>query len=80
MAKKVVKVEDKKGGLDIEKIGKLTKTIMENGEAIEKIADGIGDLIDAKSSKTKTSKNKKKAKKTDSMSKVIDLAGTLLKK
>ncbi len=73
MAKKVVKVEDKKNGLDL---GKITKTIMENGEAIEKIADGIGDLIDGKSSK----KKKTKKTKSDSMSKVIDLAGTLLKK
>ena len=73
MVKKVVKVEDKKNGLDL---GKITKTIMENGEAIEKIADGIGDLIDGKSSK----KKKTKKTKSDSMSKVIDLAGTLLKK
>lgn len=73
MTKKVVKVEDKKNGLDL---GKITKTIMENGEAIEKIADGIGDLIDGKSSK----KKKTKKTKSDSMSKVIDLAGTLLKK
>lgn len=79
MAKKIVKVEEKKSGLDL---GKITKTIMENGEAIEKIADGIGDLIEGKSSKTKKSTKAKKTKNTDSssMSKVIDLAGTLLKK
>lgn len=73
MAKKIVKVEDKKSGLDL---GKVTKSIMENKEAIGKIADGIGDLIDGKSSNGKKSKKSK----SDSMSKVIDLAGTILKK
>ena len=73
MAKNVVKVEDKKSGLDL---GKVTKSIMENKDAIEKIADGIGDLIDGKSSKGKKSKKSK----NDSMSKVLDLAGTILKK
>lgn len=76
MAKKVVKVEDKKNNLDL---GKITKTIMENGEAIGKIADGIGDLLDGNSSK-KTSKSKKTKKSKSDMSTVIDLAGTLLKK
>lgn len=73
MAKKIVKVEDKKSGLDL---GKVTKSIMENKEAIGKIADGIGDLIDGKSSKSKKSKKNK----SDSLSTVIDLAGTILKK
>lgn len=73
MAKKIVKVEDKKSGLDL---GKVTKSIMENKEAIGKIADGIGDLIDGKPSKSKKSKKSK----SDSMSSVIDLAGSLLKK
>ena len=73
MAKKIVKVEDKKSGLDL---GKVTKSIMENKEAIGKIADGIGELIDGKSSKSKKSKKDK----SDSMSKVIDLAGSILKK
>ena len=84
MAKKVIKVEDKKedkkNNLDL---GKITKTIMENGEAIGKIADGIGDLLDGNASnKTKTNKAKtsKKKSSSDSMSTVIDLAGTLLKK
>ena len=73
MAKKIVKVEDKKSGLDL---GKVTKSIMENKEAIGKIADGIGDVIDGKPSKSKKSKKSK----SDSMSSVIDLAGSLLKK
>lgn len=73
MAKKIVKVEDKKDSLDL---GKVTKSIMENKEAIGKIADGIGDLIDGKSSKSKKSKKGK----NDSISTVIDLAGTILKK
>lgn len=73
MAKKIVKVEDKKSGLDL---GKVTKSIMENKEAIGKIADGIGELIDGKPSKSKKSKKDK----SDSMSKVIDLAGSILKK
>ena len=73
MAKNIIKVEDKKSGLDL---GKVTKSIMENKEAIGKIADGIGDLIDGKSSKSKKSKKSK----SNSMSKVIDIAGTILKK
>lgn len=73
MAKKIVKVDDKKSGLDL---GKVTKSIMENKDAIEKIADGIGDLIDGKPSKSKKSKKNK----SDSLSTVIDLAGTILKK
>ena len=72
MAKKIVKVEDKKSSLDL---GKVTKSIMENKDAIEKIADGIGDLIDGKSSKSKKSKKNK-----SDVSKVIDLAGSFLKK
>ena len=73
MAKKIVKVDDKKSGLDL---GKFNISIMENKEAIGKIADGIGDLIDGKSSKSK----KTKKNKSDSLSTVIDLAGTILKK
>ena len=49
---------------------------MENKEAIGKIADGIGELIDGKPSKSKKSKKGK----NDSISTVIDLAGTILKK
>ncbi len=70
MTKKIIKAENKKNGLDINKI---TKSIIENEEAISKIADGITDLIDGKPSK-------KKKNKSNSMSKVIDLAGTILKK
>ena len=79
MAKKIVKVEDKKSSLDL---GKVTKSILENKEAIGKIADGIGDLIGGESSKKASkSKNKKsKNSKSDSMSKVIDIAGAILKK
>lgn len=80
MAKKIVEVEDKKSNLDL---GKITKSIMENKEALGKIADGIGDLIDGKPSKKTSKKTIKKTSKkneTDSMSTVIDIASTLLKK
>ena len=77
MAKKIVKVEDKKEGLDL---GKITKSIMENGEAIGKIADGIGDIIDGANDSKKKKVKKAKEKKSDSMSKVFDIAEQMLKK
>ena len=77
MAKKIVKVEDKKSSLDL---GKVTKSILENKDAIEKIADGIGDLIGGESSKKSSKSKKSKNSKSDSMSKVIDIAGAILKK
>lgn len=89
MAKKVVRVEDtketkkeaKKSSLDI---GKITELISENGEAIGKITEGISELMDNKnnkksSKKTKTTKTKKSSSSKDSLSTVIDIAGTILK-
>ena len=82
MAKKIVKVEDtkaaKKSSLDI---GKITELISENGEAIGKITEGITELIDNKDSKSKKSskKTKKSSSNKDSLSTVIDIAGTILK-
>ena len=89
MAKKIIKVEDtkkeSKSSLDL---GKITKTIMENGDAIGKIAEGALELINSqKESEKTTSKKTKKTssatKKTetkkDSLGTVIDIAETILK-
>ncbi len=84
MAKKIVRVEDKKetkkSSLDI---GKITELISENGEAIGKITEGITELMDNKNSKAKKTSKKAKTKKSnsnkDSLSTVIDIAGTILK-
>lgn len=88
MAKKIIKVEDtktsNKSSLDL---GKITKTLMENGEAIGKIAEGVTDIINSQNQKT-TSKKTSSAKKSttkkassnkDSFSTVIDIAETILK-
>lgn len=90
MAKKIVKVEDTKASNSKLDLGKLAKTIMENGEAIEKITDGIGEIINNQNGSKKTSKSTKKtttkkkpstkSSNTDSLSKVIDIAEVLLKK
>ena len=86
MAKKIVKVEDKKetknnSSLDL---GKLASVIMENQDAVGKIVDGIEDIVTNEKNKSnaKTSKktSTKKSKETDSLSTVIDIAGTIFKK
>ena len=92
MAKKIIKVEDtktsNKSSLDL---GKITKTLMENGEAIGKIAEWVTDIINSQNQKTTSKKTTKKtvsAKKSvtkkassnkDSFSTVIDIAETILK-
>ena len=89
MAKKVIKVEESKKSDNKLDIGKITKTIMDNGEAIEKIVDGISDLMnDDKKKTTATKKNDKSKKSTkntkkansDDLSKVINIVDTILKK
>lgn len=90
MAKKIIKVEDtkkeSKSSLDL---GKITKTIMENGDAIGKIAEGALELLNSqkesdkaaskKTSTKKTSSSKKAETKKDSLGTVIDIAETILK-
>ena len=76
MTKKIIKVEDKKQSKSKLNINKITKTIIENGEAIEKITDGINEIVNGKSTK----KSKKSKKNSSSISKMIDIAGTFLNK
>ena len=90
MAKKIVKVEDKKKAkIDLDK---LKDVIVENKDTIAKIVDIAGDFLDDdndtkkksnKSTKKTTSKSiKKKASKSTSssdLSTMIDIAGKLLK-
>lgn len=90
MAKKIVKVEEKKDvkkkkSIDFSKIGTL---ISENQDTIEKVVDLIGDSLDTNSSKTsKTSKRGKTTKKksssksnSSSLSSVISIFSGLFKK
>ncbi len=85
MAKKIVKVEDKKNNTKIDLV-KIKDVIVENKDTIEKIVDIAGDLLNdnkktKKSTKKTTSKSKKTSKsKSNDLSKVIDIAGALLKK
>ena len=90
MAKKIVKVEDKKKSkIDLDK---LKDVIIENKDTIAKIVDIAGDFLDDdEDTKKKTSKStkktsgkstKKKASKKSSssdLSTMIDIAGKLLK-
>ena len=90
MAKKIVKVEDKKKSkIDLDK---LKDVIIENKDTIAKIVDIAGDFLDDDDdTKKKTSKStkktsgkstKKKASKKSSssdLSTMIDIAGKLLK-
>lgn len=83
MAKKIVKVEDKpqqKKNIDISKIKDV---IVENKDTIEKIVDIAGDLLTKEEKKTtkKTTKKVTKNNKSNSndLSKVIDIASSLLK-
>ncbi len=69
-------------------LSKIKKIIDDNPEAVNKIKEGVTDIITSKvlgktTSKKSTKKSTKGSKKTnnnDSLSKVIDLAGTFLKK
>ena len=93
MAKKIIKVEDtKKESKSSIDLGKITKTIMENGDAIGKIAEGALELLNSqkesetvssKKASTKKTSSKKSTKRTetkkDSLGTVIDIAETILK-
>ena len=85
MAKKIVEVKDtkkSKGKIDIAKIKDFAE---DNPELVEFAKDKIIDLLDGDDKKTSKSKTKKVAKKTtkksssSDLSKVIDIAETLLK-
>ena len=92
MAKIVEVKEDKKTAKKTKKnsidLGKIKKVIDDNPEAVKKIKDGVTDIIasnilGSKSSSKTTKSTKSTAKKSsssDSLSKVMDLAGTFLKK
>lgn len=85
MAKKIVEVKDtkkSKGKIDIAKIKDFAE---DNPELVEFAKDKIIDLLDGDDKKTSKSKTKKATKKTtkksssSDLSKVIDIAETLLK-
>ena len=78
MAKKIVKVSDKKETKSSLDLGKIADTIIENKEAVGKITEGISEILDGKKKTTKTTK-KKSTKSDDGLSKVIDIAGTIFK-
>ena len=87
MAKKIVKVEDKKKSNKLD-LNKLKDVIIENKDTIAKVVSIAGDLLDDNDSKKKSSKKsstkKTKTKKTSKSKKsdldtVLDLAGKFLK-
>ena len=96
--KKIVKASDLKKGSSSKKttsskskinLSKIKNLLDENPEAVNKIKEGVTDLITGKVTEKltgkKTTKKKTTTKKTtksdsDGLSKVIDLAGTLFKK
>ena len=89
---KIVEVKEEKKAKQTNKnkidLGKIKKVIDDNPEAVKKIKDGVTDIIasnilGSKSSSKTTKSTKSTAKKSsssDSLSKVMDLAGTFLKK
>lgn len=85
---KIVEVKEEKKTKKSNKIdlGKIKKLVDENPEAVSKIKEGVTDILASNilgKKTTKKSTTKKTAKKTtnsDSLSKVMDLAGTFLKK
>ena len=89
---KIVEVKEEKKAKKTSKnkidLGKIKKVIDDNPEAVKKIKDGVTDIIasnilGSKSSSKTTKSTKSTAKKSsssDSLSKVMDLAGTFLKK
>ena len=74
------------GGSKID-LGKIKNIIDDNPEAVKKIKDGVTDLLASqvvskatkKKTTKKTTKTSKKSSGTD-LSKMLDLAGTFLKK
>ena len=88
MAKKIVRVEDKKKDKKSLDLGALASVVMENKDAVGKIIDGFGDIINAdnkKSSTKKSSTKKKTTKKTvkkeskSDLENIMDIAGKILK-
>jgi len=90
---KLVEVKEKKKTSKKPKIdlSKIKDFIDDNPEAVNKIKEGVTDLLSnkvnevvsgKKSTKKTTSKSKKKTTKSssDSLSKVFDIAGSFLKK
>lgn len=89
MAKLVEVKEEKKSAKSKIDLKKIKKIIDDNPEAVEKIKDGVTDIITAKmvsntkkkvTGKKTTKKTTSKSSSSDSLSKVMDLAGTFLKK
>ena len=89
MAKLVeVKEENKKTSKPKIDLKKIKKLIDDNPEAVEKIKDGVTTIVASKVlgdtvKKTKKGTSKKTSKKSsssDNLSKIMDLAGTFLKK
>ena len=88
MAKKIVKVEDKKEAKKSLDLGALAAVVIENKDAVGKIVDGIGDIMNsgsAKSGSKKSSSKKSTTKKTvkkeskSDLENIIDIAGKILK-
>ena len=87
MAKLVEVKEEKKTNSKKLDLGKVKKLIDDNPEAVKKIKDGVTDLLASqvvskatkKKTTKKTTKTSKKSSGTD-LSKMLDLAGTFLKK
>ena len=87
MAKLTEVKEKKKTSKSKIDLKKIKKVIDDNPEAVRKIKEGVTDIIAAKmvsdTKKKVTGKKKttsKKSDSSDSLSKVMDLAGSLLKK
>ena len=86
---KLVEVKEEKKTKKRTKINlnKVKKLIDDNPEAVQKIKEGVTDIITSKVIGNATKKTTKKTTKksssknsSDSLSKVMDLAGTLFKK
>ena len=90
MAKLVeVKEENKKTSKPKIDLKKIKKLIDDNPEAVEKIKDGVttivaskvlGDTVKKTTKKGTSKKTSKKSSSSDNLSKIMDLAGTFLKK
>ena len=90
---KIIKADDlekdkksKKSGSKID-LGKIKDIIEDNPEAVKKIKEGVTDIItskviggNTKKKATKKTTSKKSSSDSDGLSKVLDLAGSFLKK
>ena len=84
MAKKIVKVEDKKQNKKNIDLGSLASVVMENKDAVGKIVDGIEDIISSQNKKNtkstkKTTKKTSKKESKSSLNDIIDFADKILK-